>query len=406
VLTATERKVRTIVARRHGAAAADMRCYFGKAKNPASGASRTDVDPAVRCGPVLFVDGTPARAYLSFAMTTTRTAANKAEVVTEDNPDPADPAAVPAATQLARPDGRQPPRTVSLAAPQPPAADARALVVSDLGSITPPKQLDGAEMISLDTGTRVIAAGVVARYGHGDDARSAPPGEQLIAFQLEDEPGESSDQPATAKLTLADASGSRPVPESSAASDYVVVAEPAGSSVNLVLKDGGYTQTLSLPGGRPGPANLTVLTRQNRFDDVTRKLDVPVTLSGGGNSVGDTFHTAVDGARLEFWLPNHTGTHPAHPGDAFLFVNVDYTDSNAPGDSFGYDPQLLSLRLHSGQIVHARNVAPQADRILDVFEVPGDFTTGTLLITGSEVQDGVTVRVEATTSIPISFSAG
>jgi len=405
VLAATETKVRATVHDRHGALDNNTRCYFARPKQPAAGANKNDVDTALRCGPVLFVDGDTGRTFLSYTLS----AANSGGSVTltaADNPSSDEPAAVPTTVDLVRPDRKAAPRTNTLSVPQPPPAAKNALLADDLGKVASPKQLDTAFMVSLNTGVKLIAVGIVPRYGQGDDARSAPPGEELIAFQTVDEPGEQAEQPSNGSLTLSDANGSRPVPLAPASDQWDIVAEPAGATPRLVLKDGGYTQTITLPSGNLGASNLAVLTRSNRLESTQRNGDVGVSFSDANGSASTTFHATLYGAKLDFWFLGNIKQHASKPGDALLFVHMNYTDPQAPGGPYGFDPGFLTLKMPNGVIVHARNLAPDPNKVADVFEVPATFTSGTVVVTGSFVQDGVTATVTAPASFPVSFAAG
>jgi hypothetical protein len=404
VLAATETKVRAAVQSRHGVQNNSTRCYFARPKQPAAGAAKSDVDPALSCGPVLFVDGDAAKTYLSYTLIAAASGGS-VKLSTEDNPQSDDPAAVPANVDLVRPDSKTVPRTSTLTVPQPPAAAKDALVADDLGKLPAPKQLDSAFMVSLNTGVQVQSLGIVPRYGHGDDARSAPPGEQLIAFQLVDEPGEMADKPASSSLRLSDAHGSRAVPDAPTSDQYDIVAEPVGATAQLVLKDAGYTQTIALPSGKLGSGNLAVLTRQNRIDVDEQHADVGLTVSGAGSGSG-TLHAMFHGAKLEFWYPGNVKEHASKPSEALLFVDVDYTDPQNPGSTYGFDPGFLTLKLPNGAIAHARNVATDPNKVVDVFEVPASLTSATLLVNGSFSQDGLDLSVTSPASFRVSFPAG
>ncbi|MDT4936604.1 MAG: hypothetical protein QOG80_275, partial [Pseudonocardiales bacterium] len=128
--------------------------------------------------------------------------------------------------------------------------------------------------------------------------------------------------------------------------------------------------------------------------------------SDGVNSTTLTFHTTSEGTRLQFWLPAQPKSHPVRTGDAFLFMILTYTDPNQPGTNFGFDPELLTLRLPNGTTVQARNISTKSDRLLNVFEVPASFTTGTVIVSGSEQSNGLTFSVPSAVSFPVSISAG
>ncbi len=406
VLEQAEKNVAVMVNRRHGAKNADTRCYFAVPKKPASGAKKTDVDSNLRCGPVLFVDGDATKPYLSFPLT--RTGSGNVKLAVASTPRSPDPDAPPADADLKRPDGADPPSgNGHLSVPKPPAAAKGLLATADLGSVAAPPQRDNAQMISLNTGVRLVAAGPVARYGHGDDARSAPPGEQLIAFQVDDVPGESHAFSSTGKLTvLVSGASPRPVPSTADSESYVVVAVPTGRTASLQLTDAEYTQSLSLPQGDAGPKNLTVLNRRHRVASLSTTRSIPVTFSNGANSVKATFHATAGTAELSFWVPAHESSHPTRAADAMLTMRLTYTDSLNPGSSFGFEPQLLKLKLPDGRVVSARNVASSANKVFNVFQVPATFTTGKIVIGGSVRTGNVTLKIQTPASIPLAFAAG
>ena len=261
-------------------------------------------------------------------------------------------------------------------------------------------------MISQSTGVKIDSVGPVSRYGQGDDARSAPSGSKLIAFQYEAVNGESNDDDPGPDLSITVGEGApRPVPENAGANDFVVVAVPAGASASLILKADGYTQTLSLPAAKPGPDNLTVLTRKNREATVNKSFRLPIELSNGSASASDTYSATISTVALEFWPVAVPQDHPAKPGDSYLVPHLTYTDARNPGGTYGFDPSLLRLRLPDGTVVRAKNLAT-GDKVYNVFEVPGTFTTGTLIIGGSESLEGITISVTTSQSIPIAIAAG
>jgi hypothetical protein len=407
VLKNAEATMRTIVSERHGADNSTTRCYFAKPTKPGANAKKTDVDTALRCGPVLFVDGDKARTYLSFELISGRTSSEKIALTSASSPQRSDPDAVPASLRLVRPDGRTARSgSTDLTVPQPPPAEKDVLTTSELGPTKKPTMLANARMIGKTTGVALVAAAVVTRYGGGDEARSAPAGEQLVAFQVRDESGAISESTAADALTVSVSGGhGRAVPTTSSDEDYVILAMPTAATATLVLVDAGYTQTLSLPAGKPGRNNLAVLTRRHRSTAIGKSAAIPIRFSGVGGSVDMTFNAKVDGAELDFWMPEHATSHPSKPGNALLFVDLYYSESSSPGETFGFDPQVLKLKLPDGRTFSARNIAP-AGKILDVFEVPAGFTTGTLGITGSEAVDGVTLSVTQTITFPVVIAAG
>jgi hypothetical protein len=63
------------------------------------------------------------------------------------------------------------------------------------------------------------------------------------------------------------------------------------------------------------------------------------------------------------------------------------------------------VRLPDGRTVQGQNIATDADHVLTVFEVPGSFTKGTVVISGSEVLDGVTISVASPVDVAVSITA-
>jgi hypothetical protein len=405
VLQSAESTVKKLVADRHGAMNEQSRCYFSKPTKRPSGAKKTDVDDHLTCGPVLFVDGDPANAYLAVPFRS-ENAGGKAQLTPTDSLADVEPAAVPDSVTLVRPDGKSTPSgTGGLSVPKPPAADKDVLTAAQLGETSPPPALEGATMIGRSSGVTVLAAGSIDRYGSGDDARSAPAGEQLIAFKVRTESGDV-DKNGSATVSVAVAgSAPRPLPRISGPDDYVVVAAPTSAAVSLQLADGGFTQELSLPDGKPGAGNIAVLARKHRTATIGKKVDVPVHLRGAGGSADVTFHASAAIASLDFWVPNHTDRHPASAANAMLSVDLDYTDPHSPGHTYGFDPQLLKLRLPDGKLVAAHNIAA-AGKIFNVFEVPADFTSGTLQVAGSETVGSVTLTITHAVGFAIAIPAG
>ncbi len=262
-------------------------------------------------------------------------------------------------------------------------------------------------MISLNTGVRLVSAGIVSRYGHGDDARSAPPGRRLVAFRTADESGERGNRSTAGKLSvLVPGQPNRSAPATLSGDTYVVVAVPVGATATLRLDDAGYAQTLSLPAGTPGAANLAVLARTHRSAEIGKTSAIPVRFANGTKTANATFHISAGLAELNFWVPGHTTFAPGLDPTALLSVRLTYTDSLDPGSSFGFEPQLLKLMLPDGHTVAARNIAPSADKVFNVFEVPADITKATLVVSGSVRDSGVSLTLRAAARFPISFAAG
>ena len=405
VLTKAESGVDALVASRHGAANADTRCYYAHHKDAAAGTKKSDVDAKLRCGPVLFVDGDAAKAYLAVPLSSDSTG-GKVTLTAQQPLTGLDPEAVDDTLELVRPDGKSAPDgSGGLTVPDPPAADKDVLTSASLGSAAAPATLSDARIVGKTTGFTLTAAGEVKRYGSGDDARSAPKGQKLVAFQLDYGAGDVSGSGAARAGLVVDGGSPRTVPDTTGTDDWVIAAVPTSGSAVLQLADGGYRQSLSLPDGKPGSGNLAVLGRRHRTAVITKSASVPIHLSNGSGSADVTFHARASFASLDFWIPGHTDKHAKDANHAILSVRLNYTDTASPGQTFGFDPQLLQLRLPSGGVIRSRNVAT-GNKIYDVFDVPADFTKGTVQVSGTEKVSGVTVRVRKTVSFPVSIPAG
>ena len=143
----------------------------------------------------------------------------------------------------------------------------------------------------------------------------------------------------------------------------------------------------------------------DRSTVVGKTVPVPVTISGAGGSLNLILTVSLRNAGLDFWLPRYADKHPTKPGDALLALDLSYTEPEDPGQVFGFDPQLLKLKLPDGRTFSARNLA-SAGKVFDVFEVPAGFTSGTLQITGSEQVDAVTLTVNNAARFQIVIPAG
>jgi hypothetical protein len=406
VLTTAESELLSYVHDRHGVANDKTRCYFSQPKTPAAGTKKTDVTDALQCGPVLFVDGDTARPYVSVALTTDLSSGNDVTLTPPYSLNDLTPQALDEDVRPVRPDGEGVPSGAGgLTVPTPPPADRSVLISASLGLVSTPTSLDSARMVGKDTGVRLNAAGEVPRYGVGEDARSAPKGQKLIAFQLTYSEGDVSGSGSGQAEIVIDSGTPRDVPETSGGDDWDVVAiDPAASAV-LRLRNGGYTQTLSLPDGKPGRGNLAVLARRHRTEVLHRSAAVPVRFSNSYGSASGTFHAKATFASLDFWIPGRASKHAKDPSHAILSVHLTYTDPDEPGTAFGFDPQLLRLKLPNGKYIRSRNVA-KGNYIYDVFDVPATFTKGIVQITGSERIEGVTLTVVNTVNIALSIPAG
>jgi hypothetical protein len=419
-LQQTDAALRSLVASRHGAQGKDTRCYYALRTRPAQGAVKTDIDDSIWCGPVLFVDGDPGKQYLRFPLNSRPSAGGKVTLTPSGQPIADDPEPVPSGLALKRPDRATPPSGAGgLSVPAPPPAATNALLATDMGTETVPAAPPGAVIGSTNGGITVTKLGTVKRYGTGDAAHSAPAGSQLIAFRVS---GAMGDDGLTADLSSntsvsINGGAARRVPNADS-DQYLVVAVPnSARSVDLVLSDAGYTQTLSLLSGKPGAGNIKVLARTHRHSDVRRTGSVRFTFSqtvgfpDGSSGTSQTGTYTVDGATLAFSLPRKH-VKASGTSKALLYVDVGYTVPQSPGRNFGFPPETVTFTPKGGGPIKARNVATNAGMIYDIFEVPADLTSGTLHIAGSFttkfVNSGSTYITTVATPItlPVTFPAG
>jgi hypothetical protein len=381
-LQRAEKSVDALVASRHGVKSSATRCYFAVAATPPPGAKKTDVDSALRCGPVLFVDGDAARTYLSYPLSSSDQPDGDVVLTPAAQPINPQPGLAPVGYMLRRPDKRTAPVNPGLAVPAPQAAAPNTLVAADIGNQPLPDAPNSAVMVSLRGGVRLTKVGPVARFGTGDAARSAPPGQQLIAFTYMSVPGQvANNAPPPNQLGVSVNGGpARAVPAGKGA-QAIVVAVPAKGHADLVLDADGVRQTLALPSGTPGPSNLAVLRRNSI--DATLAVNKPITIKftrpGGASNLTGT--VTVTHALLGYWTDD--GKHHASSGGkALLWMDFRFQAPHQQNET-GIDAPLLHLTPAGGSSITAEDVDP-SNRVFAVFEVPADFAKGTVSISGSE----------------------
>ncbi|GAB2466728.1 DUF2510 domain-containing protein [Jatrophihabitans fulvus] len=398
VLTKAEDALKSTVKERNGASNDQTRCYFAKPKTPPSGGKSTDVENELRCGPVLFLEGDESEAYLRVPLTDSPNGSS-VDLTPPDTLTGIQPSSIGSVT-LERPDGEKPPSgSGGLKVPTPPKAEKDLLTTGTLPSGVTAKSLDNATMAGYDLRATITKVAELDTYGTGDDARSAPDGQKLIAFQVEYSEGDTDDDGAKPKLVV-DGSSPRELPEASG-STYIIAAIPQSGSAQLLMDDGRYKQTLSLPAGTPGANNIQVLQRQGRVDNTEKKATVPIALRQGSRTGSAAWAVTLRSASLDFWALNNESVHPSSTKNAMLSVTVvrRYTDETR---NFAFNVSLMKLRA-GGKTYACRDVAPGPTKVRGVFEVPASFKSGTLVIGGSTVVQGITVRITKGATLPINL---
>lgn len=403
------REVRDLAAHRHGATTAATRCYFDRV----GGHARTDVSSVVYCGPVLFYDGTRGQDYLSYALQASTSNGRTTLTVAADPTYPT-PAARPA-DGLERPDRRSPPAVADgLRAPVPPAAAPDVLTALDLTDLgTLPAGDPGSVIGSASTTVHLLSYGTVTHYGHDDAERSVPSGRRLVGFALSFTAGEaSSAAPQELHIGVSvDGAAVRPLPMAGinvTGEGYVAAVPTAARSVDLVLTDEGVTQRLSLVDGMPASNNVAVLRRSYRFTQSRATGSAVARINNGGDTFTAHLTVQVYEAALAYFLTRY-GTHPSHPQDAFLVVDLCYSSSDFVDSTtcHSFRGTELTLTPDGGRPIRCRNVSHDSRAEMLVFEVPATFTTGTLTVAGAESSgDGWSMNVTTPWSTQIEFNAG
>ncbi|MCO7221229.1 hypothetical protein [Klenkia sp. PcliD-1-E] len=393
------------VADRGGATGDGTGCWFRFLS-----ADTSDVQDDLVCGPVLFVDGDPSAAYLEFPLTPSQ---GGGDVTFEVAAQPADPEPQPLADRelLSRPDGRTPPDGAGdLTAPEPRAADPGFTADGpfedvELAAPDGPATLSGAS-------ARVTVTGLATadRVGAGDDARRPADGEVFRVFRYTVDRGEGYGDDAPLLSYAVDGGDEVPVDPSlvtPGASIEGLVSAPADAGVQLVVVDGENTQTLSLVDGTPGADNLQVTTRQNRDADPVPAQQIPGVISAPGRvTTPFTFTVTIQSASLSWFAGTNVTARPAAPDRAFLVIDSDLVaDTFSAGEG---PPQYFSLTLPDGTVVPAQDIVDDPALVATAFDVPADFTTGTITFGGVfTYPDGATVDFQpGTLSFPVTVPAG
>ncbi|HEX2904289.1 MAG TPA: hypothetical protein VHO01_12605 [Jatrophihabitans sp.] len=405
LLRSAESAMHRAVATRHGNLGKGARCYFNQPHRLAAGGSAADapqpIGDRVFCGPLLFVDGDPARPFLTFGLTP-MAQPNGTVRLSLGSQDGDGTAADPRpAERLFRPDGTQPPASDQVASPRPPPAVGDVLTTtSTLPSPLTPAPAN-AIMIGQVSGVRLVEYGFVDSYGWAESARTAPAGYRLLAFATDPRPGEEGNQPPDLSVRV---DGQERGPLTTTA-DYVVTAVPKrATQVELVLTDGGVKQAISLLTGQPDAANPAVTVR--RHDQLTVGTAHPVRVrlqtAAGTGTLSGTF--TLKSLSLSYWAAN--GDQCPRPDGAWLHLGALLRLDGDP-QAYGVESSLLTVTVPGGGALHARNAA--ADPVTgvdDVVQVPASVTAGSVTLSGSVRTAKGTLTVLTPITLPFSIPAG
>ena len=405
VIDDAEAKLDSYAEGRGGVTSDDSGCWFRYLD-----ADTSDVQDDLVCGPVLFVDGDPTATYLLFALTPS---SGDGDVTFEVAAEPTDPQPQELTDRelLASPDGDTPPDGAGdLEVPQPPPAEAGYTAegpFDDVELTAPegPATLSGAS-------ARVTITGLAQadRVGTGDDARSPADGEvfRIVEYVVDRGEGYASDAPTLSYVV----DGGETVPVDSSvvtpgATVEALVSAPEDADVQLVVVDGADTQSLSMVDGTPGPDNLQVTTRVNRTADAIPAQQIPGVISAPGRvTTPFTFTVTIQSATLSWFAGTNVTARPSGPDRAWLVID---TDLVADTFSAGEGPsQYFSLTLPDGTVVAAQDIVDDPALVGTAFDVPADFTAGTITFGGVfTYPDTATVDFQpGTLSFPVTVAAG
>ena len=167
-----------------------------------------------------------------------------------------------------------------------------------------------------------------------------------------------------------------------------VVAIPAGAaSVDLVMKTDDVRQSLSLLNGAPGPDNIPVLARQNRFVEIgesfrlTETTTIELDYGDGVPRTSAVRDVDVESARLGYFVAGRT---PGSTQKAFLVFDATFT--RPYGDPARHPVKAADMRfIADGTTYEAIDIEDGEVEVKNAggaFEVPANVTGGTLVIGG------------------------
>jgi hypothetical protein len=267
VLATAEDSLDAHVRARHGARGEDTRCWFHL-----QDAEGSDVRDALLCGPVLFVDGDPTRSWLRFPVTATRRDDDVVLTVAREPLDP-EPGPRPDADLLRRPGGGSPPAgSGGVAVPEPIRAEPGLRTTGPLPGVALTAPAGPARRAGPSAAVTVTGLAQPDRVGAGDLARRPAEGERFLAVTYRFDAGEGT-APGPPSLSY-EVPGADPLPVDPAllvpgTTVTELLSVPADAdTADLVVRDSGVEQRLSLLTGAPDPGNIDVLGRVNRRVEV------------------------------------------------------------------------------------------------------------------------------------------
>lgn len=414
-LEQAEQRVFTLTSRQPTNTGADNHCYYA-VPNSGTSAQRQKVDQGIYCGPMALLDSKSGEAFLHFTVSGTA-AGSHVRLTASDNPELATTEKLPDGFSLVRP-GSSARHTTFAAVPLPTAPAGAPDTFISAAAVGPTRDLlrsrHGNWMFGRDGGVELFSLASVPYVGKAGSARSAAPGQKLLAFVLT---YEGPTDTGIKGLDLGVVVGSKPeqkIPALDELSNYKVISVPTDvSKVSLVLKSEGITQTLSLLDGARGAEDIDLTTRYHYGQTLNVTKDLPVVLSDNGQSENTTIHMTVKGVHLEYFehlQPNKYQT-PANPKTAYLHVELSYTIDGDPDNATYQELGSPDLEVTDAAGKHyvSTDLLPDDDDLAyEVFTVPANFTDGQIVFgAGTKTfSDGSSELITPSVTIPIHIAAG
>jgi hypothetical protein len=246
-------------------------------------------------------------------------------------------------------------------------------------------------------GVQVDGLADVETFGTGDEAHSAPEGGRLRAFHLSSWTCDVDNCNDWSKLDLRVVvdGDSRRLPDTQGS---YVVAIPAGAAdVDLVMKADDVRQSLSLLTGAPGPDNISVLARHDRFVEIsesfrlTETTTIELDYGDGQPRTSAVRDVDVESARLGYFV---AGRRPGSADKAFLVFDATFT--RPYGNAERHPVKAADMRFivdgKTYEAIDIEDAEVEVKNAAGAFEVPANVTGGTLVIGGrprdAEATDG------------------
>ncbi|MFC7984211.1 hypothetical protein [Streptomyces sp. NPDC057336] len=271
--------------------------------------------------------------------------------------------------------------------------------------IEPPSWDEPTVMKGWDFGVKITGHGEIERFVRDGTRYGPAAGHRLYTLALTGIDGEQiGSRSRGTTLTVRFGQGERPLKDADSLAEgerrVLLVSVPDSAvTADLVLAEDDLTQTVSLTTGAPDPSNPEVLAREDVTSGPmlrTGTLDYRVSSSAASLTLARTAHYRLTSARLSYRHLYRQDEHAAQDS-AFLFLTGTMKRTSK---TRGLPPEWISLRLPDGTTRTAGTYSDHRNYRWLAIEVPGDFTHGTLVFSGSDRfpgtdnPQGVTLTVE------------